>query len=117
MATGETHLNGHVNVAFITVDFPRNTIVRVNVSWLSPVKIRTTLIGGEKKMLVCNDPEADEKIKVYDKGAQMGSGQGLYDLRVSYRSGDMWAPASSRRKRSRSSSTISSTLSCGTRLL
>src|SRR5438093_6210728 len=92
VATGEAHLNGHVDVAYITVYFPRNTIAHVNVNWLSPVKIRTTLIGGEKKMLVWNDLEADEKIKVYDKGAQMNSGQGIYDLLVSYRAGDMWAP-------------------------
>src|SRR6059036_2102349 len=92
VATGEAHLNGHVDVAYITVYFPRNTIAHVNVNWLSPVKIRTTLIGGEKKMLVWNDLEADDKIKVYDKGAQMNNGQGLYDLLVSYRSGDMWAP-------------------------
>jgi len=50
------------------------------------------LIGGEKKMLVWNDLEADEKIKVYDKGVQITNGQGVYDLLVSYRSGDVWAP-------------------------
>ena len=92
VATGEAHLNGLVDVAFITIYFPRNTIAHVNVNWLSPVKIRTTLIGGEKKMLVWNDLEADEKIKLYDKGVQMNNGQGLHDLMVSYRSGDMWAP-------------------------
>ena len=93
VATGEKHLNGFVDVAYLTVYFPRNVIAHVNVNWLSPVKVRTTLIGGEKKMLVWNDLEADEKIKVYDKGVQMnGNGQGVYDLLVSYRSGDMWAP-------------------------
>src|SRR5438128_1615395 len=92
VATGEAHLNGHVDVAFITIYFPRNTIAHVNVNWLSPVKIRTTLIGGEKKMLVWNDLEVDEKIKIYDKGVQMNNGQGLYELLVSYRAGDMWAP-------------------------
>jgi predicted dehydrogenase len=92
IATGQAHLNGHVDVAFITVYFPGNTIAHINVNWLSPVKVRTTLIGGEKKMLVWNDLEADEKVKIYDKGAQMSSGQGLYELMVSYRSGDMWAP-------------------------
>ena len=92
IATGEAHLNGLVDVAFITVYFPRNVIAHVNVNWLSPVKVRTTLIGGEKKMLVWNDLEADEKIKVYDKGVQMNNGPGLYELLVSYRSGDMWAP-------------------------
>jgi len=92
IATGETHLNGLVDVAYITVYFPRNTIAHINVNWLSPVKIRTTLIGGEKRMLVWNDLEADEKLKIYDKGVQMTNRQGVYDLLVSYRSGDMWAP-------------------------
>ena len=63
-----------------------------NVNWLSPVKVRTTLIGGEKKMVVWNDMEADEKVKVYDKGVEITHSQGVYDLLVSYRSGDMWAP-------------------------
>jgi len=92
IATGEAHLNGLVDIAFITIYFPGNVIAHVNVNWLSPVKVRTTLIGGEKKMLVWNDLEADEKIKVYDKGVQMSHGEGLYELLVSYRSGDMWAP-------------------------
>jgi hypothetical protein len=51
-----------------------------------------TLIGGEKKMLVWNDLEADEKIKIYDKGVDMNSSEGVYELLVSYRSGDMWSP-------------------------
>lgn len=92
VATGETHLNGHEDVAFITVYFPKNVIAHINVNWLSPVKVRTTLIGGEKKMLVWNDLEADEKIKVYDKGAKMQDPSNLHQLLVSYRSGDMWAP-------------------------
>jgi predicted dehydrogenase len=92
VATGASHLNGHADVAFITVYFPGNTIAHINVNWLSPVKVRTTLIGGEKKMLVWNDLEADEKIKVYDKGVQVSNRQAVYELLVSYRSGDMWAP-------------------------
>ena len=91
VATGETHLNGVEDVAFITIYFPRNVIAHINVNWLSPVKVRTTLIGGEKKMLVWNDLEADEKLRVYDKGVDMGS-PGVYELLVSYRSGDMWSP-------------------------
>ena len=70
VATGQAHLNDHADVAFITIYFPHNTIAHINVNWLSPVKVRTTLIGGEKKMLVWNDLEADEKVKVYDKGVQ-----------------------------------------------
>jgi predicted dehydrogenase len=92
VATGQTHLNGHEDVAFITVYYPNKIIAHVNVNWLSPVKVRTTLIGGEKKMLVWNDLEADEKIKVYDKGVDITSQQGVYQLLVNYRSGDMWAP-------------------------
>jgi predicted dehydrogenase len=92
VATGETHLNGHADVAFITIYFPQQTIAHINVNWLSPVKIRTTLIGGEKKMVVWNDLEADEKVKIYDRGVQIGSREGVYELLVSYRSGDMWAP-------------------------
>jgi predicted dehydrogenase len=91
-ATGQTHLNGHEDVAFITVYFPNKIIAHINVNWLSPVKVRTTLIGGEKKMLVWNDLEADEKIKIYDKGVHISSREGLYNLLVNYRSGDMWAP-------------------------
>jgi predicted dehydrogenase len=92
VATGGSHLNGHADMGFITVYFPRNIIAHINVNWLSPVKVRTTLIGGKDKMLVWNDLEADEKIKVYDKGVEIASGQGLYDLLVSYRTGDVWAP-------------------------
>src|SRR5579863_10121637 len=92
VATGERHLNGVEDVAFMTIYFPRNVIAHINVNWLSPVKIRTTLIGGQKKMLVWNDLVADEKIRVYDRGVQIASGEGIRDLLVSYRSGDMWAP-------------------------
>ena len=91
-ATGQAHLNGHEDIAFITAYFPDSMIAHVNVNWLSPVKVRTTLIGGEKKMLVWNDLEADEKLKVYDKGVDVKSREGVYNLLVSYRSGDMWAP-------------------------
>jgi predicted dehydrogenase len=92
IATGEKHLNGLEDMAYITVYFPSNIIAHINVNWLSPVKVRTTLLGGEKKMLVWNDLEADEKIKVYDKGVDVKNKDGVYDLLVSYRSGDMWAP-------------------------
>lgn len=92
VATGERHLNGHEDIAFISIYLPQNIIAHINVNWLSPVKVRTTLIGGQKKMLVWNDLEADEKIKIYDKGVDITSADGVRDLLVSYRSGDMWAP-------------------------
>jgi predicted dehydrogenase len=92
VATGGKHLNGLADVAFITIYFPRNVIAHVNVNWLSPVKVRTTLIGGEHKMLVWNDLEPDEKIKVYDKGVKITTREDVHELLVSYRSGDVWAP-------------------------
>jgi predicted dehydrogenase len=76
----------------MTLYFPDKVIAHINVNWLSPVKVRTTLIGGEKRMIVWNDLEADEKVKVYDKGVKITSREGVYDLLVSYRSGDMWSP-------------------------
>lgn len=93
VATAEKHLNGLEDVAFLTFYFPDNIIAHVNVNWLSPVKVRTTLIGGEKKMLVWNDLEVDEKLRIYDKGVEkVSSAEGIYDMLVRYRTGDMWAP-------------------------
>ena len=92
VATGGNHLNGQADMAFVTVYFPGSTVAHINVNWLSPVKVRTTLIGGRDKMLVWNDLEPDEKIRVYDKGVNITAGEGLYDLLVSYRTGDIWAP-------------------------
>ena len=92
VATGQIHLNSLEDLAYLTIYFPGQMIAHINVNWLSPVKVRTTLIGGEKKMLVWNDLEADEKVKIYDKGVSMKNSQNVYDLLVSYRSGDMWAP-------------------------
>jgi predicted dehydrogenase len=90
-ATGQCHLNGQEDMAYVTIYFPR-MLAHISVNWLSPVKVRTTLIGGEKKMVVWNDMEADEKVKVYDKGVDIVNRQGVYDLLVSYRSGDIWVP-------------------------
>jgi len=92
VATGGNHFNDLADMAFITVYFPGNVTAHINVNWLSPVKVRTTLIGGRDKMLVWNDLEPDEKIKVYDKGVDISHGQSVYDLLVSYRSGDVWGP-------------------------
>jgi len=92
VATGQKHLNCHEDVAFMTLYFPEKVIAHINVNWLSPVKVRTTLIGGEKRMVVWNDLDADEKVKVYDKGVNITNREGVYELLVSYRSGDMWAP-------------------------
>ncbi|MGA2939602.1 MAG: Gfo/Idh/MocA family oxidoreductase [Syntrophobacteraceae bacterium] len=92
VTTGGNHFTEHEYVAYTTMYFTNHIIAHLNVNWLSPVKVRTTLVGGEKKMLVWNDLEADEKIKVYDKGVRVENGKGVYDLLVSYRTGDVWAP-------------------------
>ena len=92
VATGGNHFNDLADMAYLTVFFPGNVTAHINVNWLSPVKVRTTLIGGRDKMLVWNDLDPDEKIKVYDKGVDITNGQGVYDLLVSYRSGDVWGP-------------------------
>ncbi len=92
IATGQVHLNGFEDLAYLTIYFPDRIIAHINVNWLSPVKVRTTLIGGTKRMLVWNDLEADEKVKVYDKGVNVRGGESVYNLLVSYRSGDMWSP-------------------------
>ncbi len=91
-ASGKAHVNGQEDTAYVTAMFSNNLIAHFNVNWLSPVKVRTTLIGGEKKMLVWNDLEADEKIKIYDKGVEIKSKEDDYTLRVNYRSGDMYSP-------------------------
>jgi predicted dehydrogenase len=92
IATGGAHLNGMEDMAYLTLYFPGNIIAHINVNWLSPVKVRLTLVGGQRKMLVWNDLEPGEKIKVYDKGADVDTKQAVHELLVSYRSGDMWAP-------------------------
>jgi predicted dehydrogenase len=92
-ANGIDHFNrGLEDVAYITIYFENNIIAHFNMNWLSPVKMRTTVIGGDKKMLVWNDLAADEKIKVYDKGVNIESKEGAYKLLVDYRSGDIWTP-------------------------
>jgi predicted dehydrogenase len=92
IASGEKHLNGHEDIAYITIYCSDNLIAHFNVNWLSPVKIRTTLLGGEKRMVVWDDLEADEKLKVYDRGVNIKSGQSVHELLINYRSGDMWSP-------------------------
>jgi predicted dehydrogenase len=92
VATGQNHISPHEDVAFMTVYFPEKVIAHINVNWLSPVKVRMTLIGGEKKMVVWNDLVADEKLRIYDRGVNVTSRDGVYELLVNYRSGDMWSP-------------------------
>ncbi|MFY9556400.1 MAG: Gfo/Idh/MocA family oxidoreductase [Blastocatellia bacterium] len=93
-ATGISHITGQPeNVAYITLFFSDSKIAHLHVNWLAPVKVRRTLIGGSERMIVYDDLEPSEKVKVYDKGVTVSPGrEQVYELLVSYRSGDMWAP-------------------------
>ena len=91
-ATGFDHLNrGLENTAYLTVYFD-TMIAHFTLNWLSPVKIRQTLIGGQKKMLAWDDLQSDEKVKIYDRGIDVKSKDEVRKLLVDYRSGDMWSP-------------------------
>jgi predicted dehydrogenase len=93
-AIGTAHVPGQPrNMAYLTCLFSGSLIAHFHVNWLAPVKIRHTLIGGERQMIVYDDLEPSEKIKVYDRGITLNDGaEGRYQLLVGYRSGDMWAP-------------------------
>lgn len=93
-ATGSSHVAGSPeNMAHITIFFQSKCVAHVSVNWLSPIKVRQTFIGGSRKMIVYDDVEPTEKIKVYDKGITVnGSSEKAHQLRIGYRAGDMWAP-------------------------
>jgi len=93
-ATGISHVSGGMeNIAYLTLFFPDNLIAHIHVNWLAPVKVRRTLIGGNQKMILFDDLEPSEKIKVYDKGITVnGSSDGIHQMLIGYRTGDMWAP-------------------------
>jgi len=93
-ATGLSHVAGKPeNIAYMTIFFDGSLIGHVHVNWLAPVKVRRTLLGGSRRMIVFDDLEASEKIKVYDRGISTNpSAQNVYQMLVGYRTGDMWAP-------------------------
>jgi predicted dehydrogenase len=93
-ASGTNHFPGTPeNLAYVTLFYESGTIAHVNVSWLAPVKVRQILVGGSKKMISYDDLEPSEKIKVYDKGVNFTDDpQQILEMRVGYRTGDMWAP-------------------------
>lgn len=97
-ATGMNHVIGEPeNIAYLTLFFESKLIAHIHVNWLAPVKVRRTLIGGSSKMIVYDDLEPSEKIKVYDKGITLNgnpqkNGEKVYQMLVGYRTGDMYAP-------------------------
>ncbi len=94
VATGADHLgSGIESVAYLTVFFPNNMIAHINTNWLSPVKIRQTLIAGKKKMIVWDDNQPSEKVRVYDKGIEVvNTADEVYKMLIQYRTGDMFCP-------------------------
>jgi predicted dehydrogenase len=99
-ATAARHVAGTPeNMAHVTLFFQSSCVAHISVNWLSPVKVRSTLIGGSRKMIVYDDIEPTEKIKIYDKGITVnGSAENAEQLRIGYRTGDMWAPNLSTRE-------------------
>lgn len=93
-ATGMSHVAGQPeNIAYLTLFFASKIIAHIHVNWLAPVKVRQTLIGGSNNMIVYDDLEPTEKIKIYDKGVNLETNpDSIYQMRIGYRTGDMWAP-------------------------
>lgn len=93
-ASGTNHFPGTPeNLAYVTLFYESGSIAHTNVSWLAPVKVRQILVGGSKKMISYDDLEPSEKVKVYDKGVSFTDDpQRIQEMRVGYRTGDMWAP-------------------------
>ena len=93
-ATGFGHVKGRPeNIAYITLFFEQRLIAHIHVNWLSPVKVRRTLIGGSEKMIVYDDVEATEKVKMYDRGITVTPGdESAYKAMIDYRMGDIWTP-------------------------
>lgn len=93
-ASGTNHFHGTpANLAYVTLFYDSGLIAHTNVSWLAPVKVRQVLIGGSKRMVTYDDLESSEKVKVYDKGVSFTDDPAkIHEMRVGYRTGDMWAP-------------------------
>lgn len=94
MATGSDHLdNGLEDVAYLTVYYPNKLIGHIHANWLSPVKVRHTLLAGTKKMVVWDDTEPSEKVRIYDKGVEViKTADQVYNMLIQYRTGDMYCP-------------------------
>jgi predicted dehydrogenase len=91
-AMGVHHINGKEDVAYLTILFDTGLMAHFHVNWLAPVKIRRILIGGSKQMIVYDEMQPSEKVRVYDKGVEITTREGIYNTLVQYRTGDMYAP-------------------------
>jgi predicted dehydrogenase len=96
-AIGSCHIEpGIENIAYLMMHFDNDFIAHFHFNWLAPVKIRRTLIAGSRKMILYDDIEPTEKVRIYDKGIttnRVGADREAdYQTLVSYRTGDVWAP-------------------------
>lgn len=91
-ANGIANYNGRENLAHLCIHFKENTFAHFHVNWVSPVKIRRMIVGGDKKMLVYDDMENFEKIKVYNSGVDFKTTESIHEALVQYRIGDMFSP-------------------------
>jgi len=92
-AIGSCHVGNELeDIAYLTLMFENNLMAHFHVNWLAPVKVRKTLIGGTKSMIVFDDMETSEKLKIYDKGIEVTNREGVYETLVQYRTGDMLSP-------------------------
>ena len=94
IATGARHIDNNLeDLAHIAVYFPGGLLAHINVSWLSPVKVRQTMVAGSKKMVVWDDNQPSEKLRIYDKGVDLiDSDTKIYETLIQYRTGDMYCP-------------------------
>ncbi|MGE5506084.1 MAG: Gfo/Idh/MocA family protein [Actinomycetota bacterium] len=95
-----THSDLHESVAYVHLEYGGASVAHCHLNWVSPVKLRISMFGGTKKMIVYDDMEHSEKIKIYDKGVTVSDiDRDTYNkVRVDYRTGDMWAPKLSMRE-------------------
>jgi len=92
-AHGTSHfVDGKENIAYIHLEFADNLISHFHVNWLAPAKVRHTIIGGEKRMIIYDDLAHEDKVRVYDKGVSVETSEEIYETLIKYRTGDMWAP-------------------------
>jgi predicted dehydrogenase len=92
-ATGISHTRNSIeNIGYMTVNYQSNFIAHFNCSWTSPVKVRQTLIGGDSKMILYNDLEPSEKVRVYDTGYNHKTDEDKTHIMVDYRTGDVYIP-------------------------
>lgn len=91
-ASGSAHYNGHEDIAYVVVNFNDGLMAHFHVNWIAPVKVRQIMIGGTKKMIMYDDVEPSEKVKIFDKGVTASTKEGIYKTLIQYRTGDMYAP-------------------------